>query len=499
MSTRSLAADATFLLLAKLVAFGVTFVLPMLLVRQLSQEDFGVYRQLFLLVNTAILLLPFGFVMSAFYFLPRVGARKAAVAMNIVLVYAVVAGLAAVALFAQPGFLATIFDDAALATYSRPIAIVLFMAVVSTFVDLLALANGDVKSAAAFVVATNVAKTAILGTAAILFASVNAILVASILHGVLQVLLLFAYLRRTFGPHAWRVDLPLLWQQLLYAVPLGLAAWLYWLQMESHHYFVARAFGPATYAVYAIGCAGLPLTFMFGESMASVLIHRVSELHTQRRRDEIVRLLGEAVRNLATVYLPLYALLLVVGRDLLAVVYTPRFLASWRIFAIGLTLLPLGILGPINDAVVRSYGECRAFLVGLRVVLVALLLPALWILTPRFGPIAAVSLMVAASMAERLIFTALVARVLQLGWHDAVVLKGFPGIAGTAIAAGTAALIARMVSHGLGHAATLVICTLVFALVYVSILHRQMLDLGASLWARVRGTQTPVAAQEEAA
>ncbi len=476
----SLALDASWLMLAKTVAFSVTFALPLVLVRHLSQVDFGLYRQFFLLVNTAMTVLPFGFVMSAFYFLPRAGNRRGSVALNIVVVYAVIASIAGGVLMLRPSVLAAIFDNPGMTAYARPLAVVLFLSVVSSFVDLLALANGDVKAAATFVVVTNLAKTILLAAAAMMFESVGAILVASMLHGLLQLILLFAYLKLRFQSFAGGVDLEVLRKQIAYAIPLGLASWLYWLQMESHHYFVARAFGPASYAIYAIGCVGLPLITMFAESIAGVLIHRVSWLHSQNRRDDIVALLSEAMRSLAAVYFPIYALLLVTGRDLIAIVYTPRFLASWPIFAINLTLLPLGILSVVNDAAIRSYKECQAFLVGVRLVLVAVLLSTLWFVTPRYGPVAVISIVVAVNGLERVILTGRIAKALHLRWRDAVILKAPLDSIATAFAAGIGAFAIRLAFPRLGYISGLLVSVVAFLTIYF-----------AANYVRARGTRDP--------
>src|SRR5438552_2937790 len=174
-SNHSLTADASWLVFAKTVAFGVAFILPLVLVRTLSQEDFGLYRQLFLLVSTAITVLPFGFAMSAFYFLPRAGNRGSAVALNILLVHILVAAVAAGVLIFRPAVIAAIFNSPGLVAYARLVAAVLFLAVISTFVDMLALANGDVKGAATFVVLTNAGKTILLATATISFGTVRPI------------------------------------------------------------------------------------------------------------------------------------------------------------------------------------------------------------------------------------------------------------------------------------------------------------------------------------
>jgi len=57
----TLARRVMWLASAKAVAFALGFALPLILVRSLSQTEFGLYKQVFLLLNTAITILPLGF------------------------------------------------------------------------------------------------------------------------------------------------------------------------------------------------------------------------------------------------------------------------------------------------------------------------------------------------------------------------------------------------------------------------------------------------------
>jgi len=72
----SLTARAGWFMAARTLAFAFSFGLPLLLVRRLDQHQFGLYKQVFLLVMTAINVLPLGVEMSAFYFLPRMRERR---------------------------------------------------------------------------------------------------------------------------------------------------------------------------------------------------------------------------------------------------------------------------------------------------------------------------------------------------------------------------------------------------------------------------------------
>ena len=60
---------------ARTIAFVSNVALPLVLVRRLNQHEFGLYKQVFLIVGSAVITLPVGFTMSAYYFLPREEAK----------------------------------------------------------------------------------------------------------------------------------------------------------------------------------------------------------------------------------------------------------------------------------------------------------------------------------------------------------------------------------------------------------------------------------------
>jgi O-antigen/teichoic acid export membrane protein len=61
----SLSTQAFWLLLAKTFGFALTLFLPLILVRALDQAEFGLYKQAFLVVGTAMTVLPLGFGISS--------------------------------------------------------------------------------------------------------------------------------------------------------------------------------------------------------------------------------------------------------------------------------------------------------------------------------------------------------------------------------------------------------------------------------------------------
>ncbi|MEP7038269.1 MAG: oligosaccharide flippase family protein [Acidobacteriota bacterium] len=68
--------QSAWLLVAKIVGFALSFLLPFLIVRFLSQEKVGIYKQVFLIVSNALTILLLGISMSAYYFLSRENEKR---------------------------------------------------------------------------------------------------------------------------------------------------------------------------------------------------------------------------------------------------------------------------------------------------------------------------------------------------------------------------------------------------------------------------------------
>ncbi|MBC7899098.1 MAG: hypothetical protein H7070_03510, partial [Saprospiraceae bacterium] len=108
----SLRTQGAWLLFAKVVGFGFTFLLPLLIVRFLSQENVGIYRQAFQVIVNATAVLPLGFSMSAYYFLSRsTGLRRASTVFNILIFNFSVGGIACLTLYIFPQLIGNIFQS----------------------------------------------------------------------------------------------------------------------------------------------------------------------------------------------------------------------------------------------------------------------------------------------------------------------------------------------------------------------------------------------------
>lgn len=464
---KSLTVQAFWLLLAKTLAFIFAFALPVLLTRSLSQNEYGLFKQVFLIITTATALLPFGFGMSAYYYLPRENdaGRRGQVILNILLFNFVMGAMACLLLVFWPGFIAAIFNDPTIPSYASLVGIVILLWLFSSFLETAAVANQELRLATIFIVAGQLTRTILLLAAAIVFDSVLALVYAALIHGVFQSFALLWYVSSRF-PGYWRkFDWSLTLKQVAYAVPFGLAGLLYTIQTDLHNYFVSNRFSAATFAVYSIGVAQLPLVGILRESVSSVILPRISFLQEQGQTREILVLLANAIRKLAAVYLPLYAFLMITGREFLTVMFTSAYADSWPIFAINLTLLPLSLLEV--DAVVRAYENHRFFLVKLQMVLSVLMVFALWYGISRYGLLGAITVVVIINFLLRAVLAMRFSRVLGTTWRDVLLLKDVGKVAVASAVAALLCLFARSFVADAKPLIILVVCFAVFGAVYV--------------------------------
>jgi O-antigen/teichoic acid export membrane protein len=476
-ATPSLSTQAFWLLLAKTFGFALTLGLPLVLVRSLSQVEFGLYKQAFLVVGTAMTVLPLGFGMSAFYFLPRDREQHSAIVLHILIVHAAVGGLAALALALWPGLLTAILGSDALSPYAAEIGAVVFTWTVASFLDIIAVARQDVAASTLFIIASQASKTAIFIIAALAAGSVRALIDAAIVQGVVQIGVLLIYMRARF-PGFWRgFDWATLQTQASYALPLGLSSLVLKFQSDLPHYFVAHAFGASEYAIFAVGVFNLPLIGLLRESVGSVMLPRVSRLEQDQDRRQILELVARVARKLALFYFPIYVFLMVVGREFITVLFTRQYLASWPLFAVYMLVIPFGVI--VLDPITRAYATQRFFLLKLRLVLFAVTIGVLAAGAHRFGLLGTVAVMVAVQIAGTLGAGIRLSHVMGLGRKDFRQFGVLWRIGGAALAAGVACAATRLLLLNTSPIVLLIVCAMTYGLAYAgAILAAGVLDDG---------------------
>ena len=440
VAKQSLKSQSTWLLSAKIIGFGFSFMLPLMIVRFLDQEAVGHYREAFQIITNAIVLLPLGFSMSAYYFLARDTEKRPAAILNILLFNFVVGGLACLFLFIFPQSIGSIFKSVELTRLAPLIGIVIWIWMFSTFLETVAIANQEARIATVFIILAQFTKALFMGAAVFAFATVESFIYAAIIQGAIQTAILLVYLRSRF-PGFWRSFKPRFFvEQMKYAMPFGLAGILWMAQNDIHNYFVGNKFSSAEFAIYAYGCFEVPLIAMLSESVTSVLIPRMNELQQSGDKDEMIRLTARASQKLAFFYFPIYVFLLITANTFIITLFTEKYAASAAIFTVNITILPFAVI--ITDPILRSYKELGRVFLLTRVLILTSLISVLYFGLPYFSMTTIIMIAVGAILIEKCIAESMIIYKLGLRWRHLSLLTN---VGKTAVAAAVAGVVTYFV------------------------------------------------------
>lgn len=457
---------AAALTLARTIAFAMSFVLPLILVRTLSQMNFGLYKQVFQILTSAVALPGLGLSTSAYYFMPRKPDKKAQIAMNVLIFYFLVGTVIAILFAVYPGWVLLVFKEGELMPYIPLLGLACMLWLLSSFLETVTVADGDIRSAFIFSIVLQIAKISLLLMAGAWLGSIRAIVWAAVIQGLLQCLILFFYLRKRYG-RFWRAfDTGLFKVQLAYALPFGLSGLAATVQGDLHNYFVSHYFDPAMFAIYTVGCFQLPLLLVLLDSVGSVIIPEFAKLEMQKDHRAIIYLWFAAVRRVAFFFLPACGLLLVMRHEFITALFTKNYLDAIPVFVINLLYMVLFI--NLTGAVILAFDDLKFFRLKLYLSLIPVTGLALYFGIRSAGLVGAITAVVLVRALDVLINVMVLRRRLGMVMSDLKLLTPILRISATVALAIVAALVVKPFATHLIAFAQLLIGSAVFGVVYLA-------------------------------
>jgi O-antigen/teichoic acid export membrane protein len=369
---QGLAKRAVWLTAANGLAFTMALLLPLLLVRKLSQAEFGLYKQAFQILATAVSLLYLNVSTSAYYFMPREPERKPQVVLNILIFYLMVGSALALLFFIYPQWVTLIFNSSDLVPIITPLGLAILLWLVAVNLECIMVANGDIRWSSTMIVCMQLLKTSLLIGAATIFGNVRAMVIAAIILGVVHCTILFVYLHDRFGDFWRRFDWRLFKAQLSNALPFGMGGVALVIQSDLHNYYVSHEFSPTEFAIYSVGCSQLPLLVILFNSVDSALFPEIAQLEKEGARGRIIQVWAKGMRLLALAFFPVCALLFLVRHEFITTLFTASYAAATPIFAINLFILLLMIA--VSNPVLRAFADFKYF----RLKFNLMMLPVTW-------------------------------------------------------------------------------------------------------------------------
>jgi O-antigen/teichoic acid export membrane protein len=353
----STAHAALSLTTGRTIGFAATFVIPLVLSRYLTQEEFGVYKYLFLIYAT-LGFLQLGMSESLYFFVPRSRPRAGHAVTNAVIALAIsgIVSGSAMAIFAGP--IARFSGIDTLEHYLPMLGAFLALMLVGTPLEIVMVSRKEHRRAAVTYAVSDIVRAAVLIAPVVLTSSLGALMAGAVAFAAARATAVLVYMAAVFR-NTLRIDRALWAEQWRYAIPFTIAVVLELVQINLHQYAVAARFDAARFAVYTVGCMQIPLVDLLATSTANVMMVRLAE--TPPADPDRVRIWHEAVERLAFVFVPLAIALSITARDVIGLLYPASYLPAVPIFAIAASLIVLAAF-PV-DGLLRVYADTRFLIV----------------------------------------------------------------------------------------------------------------------------------------
>lgn len=464
MST-SLTGQSVVLMGGRFLAYLMLVLHPVVLVRFLSKEDYGLYGQLMLLYGILLPLGEMGMIQGLYYFLPRMqGEKKRIVGQSLIFLLATGALCGTVIALAKTP-IAAFFNNPEMLQHLDRLGIYCFFMIGSVAAEGVMIADGKVRNAALLMVATQLANSLVVVMTTWYTGSISAVMGGLVIFSAFRFLVQFIFLR---GQYMFRSALFALqqWREnISFSFPIGISNVAFILQGRMHSFFISCLFTPAAFAVYSVGTLGIPLVGMITSSVSNVLMPLFSKHQKEGLLSEINLLRNSAIRKMNLVFFPMFIFFSVSADGFISVFFTPEYAESVPLFR--LSLFSILLSGINNGIVLSAFGQTR-FIMKLAFLRFAATFAVLFLFTHLWGMYGAVLSSLVTAAAFIAIEFVPVSRLLQIRYHEILEWKTNAGIFIVALLTGGMQAIICYCFPGLdGTFGGLILLSIVFAIAYL--------------------------------
>lgn len=358
--------QAGIISLAEFFRFFIKTLIGILLARILNQEDYGSYRQLFLVYTSFSALLLLGVPQSLLFFLPKAQdetEQKQIITrtLNLISLLAIVFSLSLLGFRVQ---LALLFNNPQLTNLLLIYAIYPLFLFISQLYSSVMLGLRKAESAAKFTIFAIVCDAVLIMGTALIFRKLEYIVTAVIIAAFLQWVYVHLHLRAY--KLGWLFDATGLKQQLSYSLPLGLSSIIGILSIQLDKFVISGFFTPAQFAVFSVGAMELPFIGILTNSVNSVILPAISSQNDPAAGIDIYR---ASIRKNALIIFPLCIFSFIYAKQIITFLYGQSYLEASLYFRIYLLSLFLRIAS--YGVIFQAFNKTRVILINSILVLVS--------------------------------------------------------------------------------------------------------------------------------
>jgi O-antigen/teichoic acid export membrane protein len=340
------------------------------LVRLLTKEQFGSYRQVMLVGMFLAGLLGMQLQQSLYYFVPKLGRDRRRSLLVQTLFLAAVGGVAAAAIMffgARP--LAQQFGNPSLTSLLTVFCVFPLLHIVLQIVPHFMISADRAARGCVYIIAREMVRAGVVVSVAAMGASVGSLLISLLVGTGVLALVGIADMYRLSPGRAMPVDRGLVRAQLAYVVPMAAAVMVGVTKKFFDKVLIGTFFNTEEFAVYVVGAIELPVSAVVTSSMFAAIMPNLVKQWDEGRTEQMLGLWRQAVRTTSIVVYPLFFAILICAQDLVLLMYGEAYREAAYPLMIYVFILPIRVA--VYGAFLRAVGRTRPVFIGAALALVA--------------------------------------------------------------------------------------------------------------------------------
>jgi len=355
---------------------------PMLLVRMLTVNQFGIFRQILFVEGVVLTFIMMRVPQNLYYFFPRTNGRHRELLSQAVSMLTFTSAFGVLAFYVGARFFGFIPDGIS-EEYLLPLALYVLVESISSILDQIFVLEKRSTTIPVLSAGSQVLRLGLIIGAALIFQSVLAIVYAMCCYSFVRLVYMLAYLVKRYSIRFGISDRTLFREQLIYGIPLAGATIVSLIGNQFEKGVISALMSPEDFAMYSIGGLGAMYAIsLIYTSMGDVAVPRFGELAVSGDLAGIKTLWHRIVSINSLVTIPVVIFAWIFAELIISFLFTAKYIASATVWRVNLFILIFQMLA--YGYIPTAMGKTRAIFLG-NSIRAAMVVPISYIMVLKFG------------------------------------------------------------------------------------------------------------------
>lgn len=347
------------LITGEMLSLLLGFILPLILVRILTKNDYGLYAQFNVILSFCMVFFSFGFSSELYYSYPlaKDKEKRILVFQSLMLLF-LAAGLSVFILYI-PAIQNYFISDSSFEESYLYLVVAIFLSIPEVLITSLYVLNHDNITSAFFLPLMTVLRVVLILCLYWLYPYIETVFVAIILSSMIKLLYVIKYTYHVMDNHGRGkiVDWNILKSQLRYSIPLGMASSVRIFVQQMDKLIILSFVSPSVYAIYSIAFYGVPGLTQVYLSISQVYIPRMSIAYKEADIQTLLGLYHSMVSKTLSYTIPILLIIMLFADPIVPFVFSSKYIDSIPYFRIYLLTFIVSSIGCGN--ILRAIGETK--------------------------------------------------------------------------------------------------------------------------------------------